>query len=73
MHDKETGGRGPAGPDVTSGREALIREVDRACGQLNKLVELQLNEPLLLAVAAEIRAHMNHLGASLQALTEPCR
>lgn len=72
MSDKKTGERTPKGPDVVTGREALIREVDRACGQLNKLVELQLNEPLLHAVAAEIRAHMNHLGASLQALTEPC-
>ncbi len=58
--------------DVVMGREALIREIDRACSQLNKLAELQLNEPMLSAVAAEIRAHMNHLGASLQALTEPC-
>ncbi len=70
MSDKETGESVPAG--VVTGREALIHEIDRACGQLNKLAELQLNETMLHAVAAEIRAHMNHLGASLQALTEPC-
>ncbi len=72
MSDEKTEKHKPREPDVTTGREALIREVDRACGQLNKLIELQLNEPMLYAVAAEIRAHMNHLGASLQALTEPC-
>ncbi len=72
MYDEKIGERKRTEPDVASGREALIREVDRACGQLNKLVELQLNEPMLYAVAAEIRAHMNHLGVSLQALTEPC-
>jgi hypothetical protein len=33
---------------------------------------LQLDEPFLRAVAADIRAHMDHLGASLQELTEPC-
>ncbi|MGZ4852166.1 MAG: hypothetical protein ACXV3D_03125 [Halobacteriota archaeon] len=72
MHDEKTEEREPMGPDVITGREALIREIDRACGPLNKLAELQLNEPLLCVVAVEIRAHMNHLGASLQALTEPC-
>ncbi len=72
MSDEKTGERKPTGPDDITGREALIYEIDRACGQLNKLAELQLNEPLLHAVAAEIRAHMNHLGASLQAITEPC-
>ncbi len=55
-----------------TGQEALIYEIERACSQLNKLKELRLNEPLLRAVALEIRAHMNHLGASLQSLTEPC-
>jgi hypothetical protein len=58
--------------EFATGEEALIYEVDRACSQLNKLKELQLNEPLLRAVAAEIRAHMNHLGASLWSLTETC-
>ncbi len=72
MSDKETGESVPTGTGVVTGREALIHEIDRACGQLNKLAELQLNETMLHAVAAEIRAHMNHLGASLQALTEPC-
>ncbi len=72
MSNKKTHERKPEQPDVVTGREALIREVDRACSQLNKLIELQLNEPMLHAVAAEIRAHMNHLGVSLQALTEPC-
>jgi len=55
-----------------TGQEALIYEVERACSQQNKLKELQLDEPFLRAVAAEIRAHMDHLGASLQDLTEPC-
>jgi hypothetical protein len=55
-----------------TGQEALRREVERACGQLTKLKELQLNEPLLHAVAVEIRAHMEHLGLSLIDLTEPC-
>jgi len=72
MNDEKTGERKPKKPGPVTGREALIYEVDRACGQLNKLKELQLNEPLFRAVAVEIRAHMNHLGASLQALTEPC-
>ena len=65
--------REPKESSFVTGQEALIYEVERACGQLNKLKELQLNEPFLRAVAAEIRAHMNHLGASLQSLTEPCR
>lgn len=55
-----------------TGREALTYEVERACGQLIRLKELQLNEPLLHAVAVEIRAHMEHLGLSLIDLTEPC-
>jgi hypothetical protein len=55
-----------------TGQEALRREVERACGQLTKLKELQLNEPLLHAVAVEIRAHMEHLGLCLIDLTEPC-
>ena len=59
-------------PSFITGQETLIYEVERACGQLNKLKDLQLDEPYLRAVAAEIRAHMNHLGASLQSLTEPC-
>ena len=62
----------PKEPSFVTGQEALIYEVERACGQLKKLKELQLDEPFLRAVAAEIRAHMNHLGASLQSLTEPC-
>jgi hypothetical protein len=65
-------GRNPKEPSFDTGQEALIYEVERACGQLNKLKDLQLDEPFLRAVAAEIRAHMNHLGASLQDLTEPC-
>jgi hypothetical protein len=64
--------RKPKEPSFVTGQEALIYEVERACGQLNKLKDLQLDEPFLRAVAAEIRAHMNHLGASLQSLTEPC-
>jgi hypothetical protein len=62
----------PKESTFVTGQEALIYEVERACGQLNKLKELQLDEPFLHAAAAEIRAHMNHLGASLQSLTEPC-
>ncbi len=72
MSNEKAHARKPNRSDGVTGREALIREIDRACGQLNKLVELQLNEPMLHAVAAEIRAHMNHLGASLQVLTDPC-
>jgi len=72
MNDEKTGERKRKGPDIVTGREALIHEVEGACGQLTKLKELQLNEPLLHAVAVEIRAHMDHLGVSLQALTEPC-
>jgi hypothetical protein len=64
--------RKPKEPCFFTGQEALMYEVERACGQLNKLKELQLDEPFLRAVAAEIRAHMDHLGASLQDLTEPC-
>jgi hypothetical protein len=64
--------RKPKEPGFVTGQEALIYEVERACGQLNKLKHLKLDEPFLRAVAAEIRAHMNHLGASLQSLTEPC-
>jgi hypothetical protein len=64
--------RKPKEPGFFTGHEALIYEVERACSQLNKLKELQLDEPFLRAVAAEIRAHMDHLGASLQDLTEPC-
>ena len=64
--------REPKEHSFVTGQEALIYEVERACGQLNKLKDLQLDEPYLRAVAAEIRAHMNHLGASLQSLTEPC-
>ncbi|HYA33277.1 MAG TPA: hypothetical protein VEG65_04710 [Candidatus Bathyarchaeia archaeon] len=62
----------PNEPDFATGREALIYEIERACGQLNKLKELELNEPLFRAVAMEIRAHMNHLGESLWNLTETC-
>ncbi|MDD1721277.1 MAG: hypothetical protein LUP95_04755 [Euryarchaeota archaeon] len=72
MNDEKTRGHKPKEPSFVTGQEALIYEVERACGQLNKLKELQLNEPLLRAVAAEIRAHMNHLGLSLIDLTEPC-
>ena len=64
--------RKPKEPGFVTGQEALIYEVERACSQLNKLKDLQLDEPFLRAVAAEIRAHMDHLGASLQELTEPC-
>jgi hypothetical protein len=64
--------RKPKEPSFVTSQEALIHEVERACGQLNKLKDLQLGEPFLLAVAAEIRAHMDHLGVSLQSLTEPC-
>jgi len=72
MNDEKTGERKPKEPSFVTGQEALIYEVERACGQLIKLKELQLNEPLLRAVAAEIRAHMDHLGLSLIELTEPC-
>jgi hypothetical protein len=72
MDDKKLGQRKPREPSFVTGQEALIYEVERACGQLNKLKELQLNEPLLRAVATEIRAHMDHLGLSLLDLTEPC-
>jgi hypothetical protein len=64
--------RKPKEPSFVTGQEALIYEVERACGQLNKLKDLQLDEPYLRAVAAEIRAHMDHLGLSLIDLTEPC-
>jgi len=64
--------RKPKRPGFFTGQEALIYEIERACGQLNKLKDLQLDDPYLRAVAAEIRAHMDHLGASLQDLTEPC-
>jgi len=64
--------REPKEPSFGTGQEALIYEVERACGQLNKLKDLQLDEPFFRAVAADIRAHMDHLGASLQELTEPC-
>ena len=72
MNDEKPGEHKPKEPSFVTGQEALIYEVERACGQLNKLKELQLNEPLLRAVAAEIRAHMDHLGLSLIELTEPC-
>jgi hypothetical protein len=72
MNNEKPGQRKPKDTSFGTGQEALIYEVERACGQLNKLKELQLNEPLLRAVAAEIRAHMNHLGLSLIDLTEPC-
>jgi hypothetical protein len=72
MNDEKPGQRKPNKPSFVTGQEALIYEVERACGQLNKLKELQLNEPLFRAVAAEIRAHMDHLGLSLIDLTEPC-
>jgi len=72
MKDEKTGENKPKEPRFVTGQEALIYEVERACGQLNKLKELQLNEPLLRAVATEIRAHMDHLGLSLIELTEPC-
>jgi len=64
--------RKPKESGFVAGQQALIYEVERACGQLNKLKELQLDEPYLRAVAAEIRAHMDHLGLSLIDLTEPC-
>jgi hypothetical protein len=64
--------RNPKERSFVTGQEALIYEVERACGQLNKLKDLQLDEPFLRAVAAEIRAHMDHLGVSLIDLTEPC-
>ncbi len=67
-----THARKPKEPCFVTGHEALIYEVERACGQLNKLKDSQLDEPYVRAVAAEIRAHMDHLGASLQDLTEPC-
>ncbi|MCJ7638346.1 MAG: hypothetical protein MUO70_00425 [Euryarchaeota archaeon] len=72
MNDEKTRERKPKELSFVTGQEALIYEVERACGQLNKLKELQLNDPLLRAVAAEIRAHMDHLGLSLIELTEPC-
>ncbi|MGZ5502442.1 MAG: hypothetical protein ACXW1O_03495 [Halobacteriota archaeon] len=72
MNDEKTRERKPKEPSFVTGQEALIYEVERACGQLNRLKELQLNDPLLRAVAAEIRAHMDHLGLSLIELTEPC-
>ena len=72
MSDEKPRERTPQEPCFVTGQEALIYEVERACGQLNKLKELQVNEPLLRAVAAEIRAHMDHLGLSLIELTEPC-
>ncbi|MGZ8932626.1 MAG: hypothetical protein ACXW06_05000 [Halobacteriota archaeon] len=72
MNDEKTRERKQKEPSFVTGQEALIYEVERACGQLNKLKELQLNDPLLRAVAAEIRAHMDHLGLSLIELTEPC-
>ena len=64
--------REPNEPSFETGQEALIYEVERACSQLSKLKDLHIDEPFLQAVAAEIRAHMDHLGASLQELTEPC-
>jgi hypothetical protein len=72
MNDEKPGQHKPNKPRFVTGQEALIYEIERACGQLNKLKDLQLNEPLLRAVAAEIRAHMDHLGLSLIDLTEPC-
>jgi hypothetical protein len=72
MKEEKTGEHKPKEPCFVTGHEALIFEVERACDQLHKLKELQLNEPLLQAVAAEIRAHMDHLGLSLIELTEPC-
>jgi hypothetical protein len=72
MSDEKPRERKPQEPSLITGQEAVICEVEQACSQLNKLKDLQLDEPFLRAVAAEIRAHMNHLGASLQALTEPC-
>jgi hypothetical protein len=72
MSNEKPRERTPQEPSFVTGHDALIYEVERACGQLNKLKELQLNEPLLRAVAAEIRAHMDHLGLSLIELTEPC-
>ncbi|MGZ5539679.1 MAG: hypothetical protein ACXW02_05270 [Halobacteriota archaeon] len=72
MNDEKTRERKPKEPSFVTGQEALIYEVERACGQLNRLKDLQLNDPLLRAVAAEIRAHMDHLGLSLIELTEPC-
>jgi hypothetical protein len=72
MNDEKTGERKPKEPSFVTGQEALIYEVERACGQLNKLKDLQLDEPFLRAVAAEIRARMNHLVANLEELTKPC-
>jgi hypothetical protein len=54
MNDEKTGERKPKDLSFVTGHETLIYEVERACGQLNKLKELQLNEPLFRAVAAEI-------------------
>ena len=64
--------RTPKEPNFVTGQEALIYEVEQACSQLNKLKELQLDEPYFRAVAAEIRTHMDHLGLSFIDLTEPC-
>jgi hypothetical protein len=72
MSDEKSRERKPKEQSFVTGREALTYEVERACGQLNKLKDLQLDEPFLRAVAAEIRAHMDHLGSNLQELTEPC-
>ena len=72
MSDKKPHEREPKEPSFVTGQEAVIYEVERACGQLNKLKDLQLDEPFLRAVAAEIRAHMNHLVANLEELTKPC-
>lgn len=72
MKDGTTEEHKPKETSSLTGQEALIYEIERACGQLNKLKGLQLNEPLFRAVSAEIRAHMDHLGLSLIELTEPC-
>jgi hypothetical protein len=62
----------PKGRSFVTGQKALIYEVERVHGQLNKLTDLQLDEPFLRAVAVEIRAYTDHLGATFQKLTEPC-
>jgi hypothetical protein len=55
MRDEKPRERKPKTPSFSTGQEAVIYEVERACGQLNKLKDLQLDEPFLRAVAAEIR------------------
>jgi hypothetical protein len=72
MRDEKPRERKPKTPSFSTGQKAVIYEIERAYGQLNKLKDLQLDEPFLRAVAAEIRADMNHLVANLQELINPC-